>query len=263
MDYVSIGMSFRQTSAAIQFERDHTKTAKLTSMNDLVVGQYVRVLFASSLQNISDMMDDESVWAISLAFDSNTHREQAFFDLRVRMCFQGVLFNLHLMAIPMCERHTAMNMFNVLVKFLDALYQPWRAKPIGTSSDGENTMTGRHGGLVTRIVQRAENSVLRVWCVPHQIDIVVKSSADGINGGAYIKEVYSFSVHRRSQNNLITAMGVKCPKKIKPLGSPGSRPDVLQEVSPPDHPAHQREPPGEVADGRVVGHHERGVARHR
>jgi hypothetical protein len=53
------------------------------------------------------MMDDESVWAISLAFDSSTHREQAFFDLRVRMCFQGVLFNFHLVAIPMFERHTA------------------------------------------------------------------------------------------------------------------------------------------------------------
>jgi hypothetical protein len=100
MDYVSIDMSFRQTSAAIQFDRDHAKTAKLTGMNDLVVGQYVRVLVASSLLNISDPMDDESVWAMSLAFDSSTHREQAFFDLRVRMCFQGVLFNLRLESIP-------------------------------------------------------------------------------------------------------------------------------------------------------------------
>jgi hypothetical protein len=74
-------------------------------------------------------------------------------------------------------------------------------------------MTERQGGLVIRIVQCAENNVLRVRCVPHQIDIVVKSSADGINGDSYIKEVYSFSVHLRSQNNLIIAMGVKCPKK--------------------------------------------------
>jgi hypothetical protein len=109
------------------------------------------------------MMGDDSVGAISLAFDSSTHREQAFFDLRVRMCFQGVLFNLHLVAIPMFERHTAMNMFNMLVKFRDALYHPWRAKLIGTSSDGENTMTGRHGELVTRIVAgRREQFTSRV-----------------------------------------------------------------------------------------------------
>ena len=46
MDHVSIGMSFRQTPAAIQHARDHTKTAKLTGMNDMIVGQYVRVLAA-------------------------------------------------------------------------------------------------------------------------------------------------------------------------------------------------------------------------
>ncbi|CAK9194973.1 unnamed protein product [Sphagnum troendelagicum] len=74
-------------------------------------------------------------------------------------------------------------------------------------------MTGRHVGLVTRIARCAEFNVLRVWCAPHQIDIIVKSSAEGIDGGAYVKDVYSFSVHLRSQHNLIMQMGVKCPKK--------------------------------------------------
>jgi len=44
VDYVSIGMSFRQTAAAIQFTKDRTKTAKLTGINDMIVGQYTRVL---------------------------------------------------------------------------------------------------------------------------------------------------------------------------------------------------------------------------
>jgi hypothetical protein len=55
--------------------------------------------------------------------------------------------------------------------------------------------------------------VLRVWYAPHQIDIIVKSSAEGIDSGAYVKDVYSFFVHLRSQHNLIIQMGVKCPKK--------------------------------------------------
>ncbi|CAM6002565.1 unnamed protein product [Sphagnum balticum] len=38
MDHVSIGMSFRQATAAIQHTRDHTKTATLSGMNDLIVG---------------------------------------------------------------------------------------------------------------------------------------------------------------------------------------------------------------------------------
>ncbi len=74
-------------------------------------------------------------------------------------------------------------------------------------------MTRRHAGLITRIARCAEFNVLRVWCMPHQIDINVKSSAEGINGDASVKDVYSFFVHLRSQHNLIILMGIKCPKK--------------------------------------------------
>ncbi|CAK9194975.1 unnamed protein product [Sphagnum troendelagicum] len=122
MDHVSIGMSFRQAAAAIQHARDHTKTATLSGMNDLIIGQYVRVLVGSNLQDISDLMGDLSVWAFSLAFDSNTHFEQSFFDLRVGICFKGRLCNLHLVGLPLFDRHTVEILYNLLCKFLDALY---------------------------------------------------------------------------------------------------------------------------------------------
>jgi hypothetical protein len=213
MDHVSIGMSFRQAATAIQHARDHTKTATLSGMNDLIVGQYVRVLVGGNLQEISDLMGDLSVWAFSFAFNSSTHFEQSFFDLRVRICFKGRLCNLHLVSLPLFARHTAEILYNLLCKFLDALYPDWRVKLLNTSSDGENTMTRCHASLITRIARCAEFNVLRVWCVPHQIDIIVKSSVEGINGGAYVKDIYSFSVHLRLQHNLIIQMGVKCPKK--------------------------------------------------
>jgi hypothetical protein len=151
MDHVSIGMSFLQTARGIQHANDHAKTAKLAGINDQIVGQHVRVMVAVALQDISYIIDDESAWSISLAGDSSTHRGQSFFDLRLRICYSGVLINLHLVAIPMFERHTAENLFS-MVKFLDALYGRWRDKLVGASSDGENTMTGRHSGFVTRMV---------------------------------------------------------------------------------------------------------------
>ncbi len=83
MDHVSIGMSFRQAVAAKQHARDHTNTATLSGMNNLIVGHYVRVLVGGNLQDISDLMGDLFVWAFSLAFDSSTHFEQSFFDLCV------------------------------------------------------------------------------------------------------------------------------------------------------------------------------------
>jgi hypothetical protein len=111
------------------------------------------------------------------------------------------------------DRHTTEILYNLLCKFLHALYPDWRIKLFNASSDGENTMIGRHVGFVTRIARCAKFNVLRMWCALHQIDIIVKSSAEGIDGGAYVKDVYSFSVHLRSQHNLIIQMGVKCSKK--------------------------------------------------
>jgi hypothetical protein len=88
------------------------------------------------------MVDHESVWAMSLAGDGNTHRGQSFFDLRLHVYYRGNLVNLHLVAMLMFERHTTFNIFNMISKFMDALYSKWRAKLIGMSTDGENTMTG-------------------------------------------------------------------------------------------------------------------------
>jgi hypothetical protein len=61
IDHVSIGMSFRQVAGAIQHAKDRTKKSKLSGINDLIVGQYVRVLVATNLQMIADMLDDDMV----------------------------------------------------------------------------------------------------------------------------------------------------------------------------------------------------------
>jgi len=213
LDHVGSGMSFRQTAGAIEHAKCRTHSAKLAGINDMMVGKFVRSLVASNLQRISDLMSHSSVWAFSFAGDSSTHRGNSFFDMRVRFCHRAVLANLHLVAIPMFDRHTAQIIFTMVCKFMDALLPPWRAKLISVASDGENTMTGRHSGLVTRLCAAAENHVLRIWCPPHQIDLVTKRAAEGINDGQWVKFAYTYSVYLRAQNNLITAMNIKCPKK--------------------------------------------------
>jgi len=213
MDHISTGMSFRQAALAIQHAKGRLKAAKLLGVTDYLVGQYVRVLVGASLQQIASMLGDGSVWAFSLAADGSTHRGQPFVDQRVRLCYRGSLLNLHLVALPTFERHTSQNLFEMIVKFMDALFPEWRSKLIGVASDGENVMTGRHAGVVTRIAACATHRILRVWCAPHQIDIVVKSTAEDITGGEWVQKVYSLSIFLRAQANLIIGMGVKCPKK--------------------------------------------------
>lgn len=73
MDYVDISLSFRQTVVAIHKAKDRTKTTKLISLNDCIVGQYTRILVAVALQQIVFILDEKSVWAMSLAGDESTH----------------------------------------------------------------------------------------------------------------------------------------------------------------------------------------------
>ncbi|CAK9193354.1 unnamed protein product [Sphagnum jensenii] len=88
----------------------------------------------------------------------------------------------------------------------------WREKVISISSDGKNTMTGRHAGVVTLLENECSNLVLRIWCIPHQLDIVVKNATHGVLDKAFYKVAHAFFVHLHAQQILITEMGSKCPK---------------------------------------------------
>ena len=109
MDFVAIGMSFRQVAKAIETTKIRTSTAQMTGANNFIVSQYDLVLVGTSLQHTADLVDYDSVWAISLAGDGSTHRGQPLFDMRVRICFGRKLFNLHLFDILTVESHTAEN----------------------------------------------------------------------------------------------------------------------------------------------------------
>ncbi len=151
----------------MQHTKERCSLSKLGDINDTIVGQYVHAGIAFALQRIADLCVDESIWALSLAGDGSTHCGQHFFDLRLCVCYRGVLVNLHFVANPQFDRHTALNTFNMLVKFLDALYGLWRRKLINVGTNGESTMVGRFNGLVTRMARTAEHHVLRIWCPPH------------------------------------------------------------------------------------------------
>ena len=82
--------------------------------------------------------------------------------------------NLHLITIPFSGRHTGYAMFEMFTKLFDALCPLWRDKLIGCSTDGAANMTGHLSGVVTRIEAVVRPNFVRVWCLLHQIDIVMQ-----------------------------------------------------------------------------------------
>jgi hypothetical protein len=159
LDHTSAGLSFRQTATVIDHHKNRTKNPKLAGLNDHMVGQFVRILVGANLQTMANILSDPSVWSFALAGDGSTQRGVSFFDIRVRVCVRGVLYNLHLVALPFFLRHTAINITALICNVLDNMCSGWRDKLIAVSSDGENTMTGRIGGVVTLLEKEATNTV--------------------------------------------------------------------------------------------------------
>jgi hypothetical protein len=122
LDHTSIGLFFHQTSTVINHHKEACGNAKLVGFNDHIVNQYVRVGVAINLQHILGIMSSPHVWLFTLAADSSMHRSVSYLDIRIRVCPNGSLENLHLIAMPFYDRHTAENVAIMICHILDALY---------------------------------------------------------------------------------------------------------------------------------------------
>jgi hypothetical protein len=63
IDHVKVGLSFRSAAAVITQHHNRTKNVKLMGISDHMVGQYVRVLLAVTLQLVSNVLCNTSKWA--------------------------------------------------------------------------------------------------------------------------------------------------------------------------------------------------------
>jgi hypothetical protein len=62
------------------------------------------------------------VWSFALAVDSSTHWFVSYLDIWIRICPNGSLENMHLIAMPFYNRHTIKNIVAMICRILDALY---------------------------------------------------------------------------------------------------------------------------------------------
>lgn len=151
VEYLAVGVTFRQVARIVRATKEQTGLASIGSINEASVCRYSRFICALSLQKISEMLMSTSVWAFSIALDMSTHQGVSYLDIRIRICWQGEMLNLHLVSIPVFERHTGENMFNASTKFLDCICPEWRKTLVGVATDGARSMTGRIQGLTSHV----------------------------------------------------------------------------------------------------------------
>ncbi|KAH9269622.1 hypothetical protein BASA83_008277 [Batrachochytrium salamandrivorans] len=82
VEFTSLGSSFRLTSRLAQSTKELTGMACYSGCNRRKVSSFLRVMCASNLQMLSDLLTDS--WAFSLALDGAIHQSTSYFDIRVR-----------------------------------------------------------------------------------------------------------------------------------------------------------------------------------
>ena len=212
VDYIGADLSFRQAQSVLQFTKQRTNLTELGSVNQEIVSNFARVVCAINLQALSSLLSDDQVWAFALANDASTHYGRSYFDNRIRFHRQGVLYNLHVIAIPMFDRHTARNIFNLISKFLDVLCSNWRVKLIIMGFDEANVMTRHVQDVVTQLEQKTDYKIYRTWCGLHQFDLVMHHGYEKLLNGQFLTITNAFIAHLRQQINLIIDMKATCSK---------------------------------------------------
>jgi len=95
-------------------------------------------------------------------------------------------------------------------KLFDAICPLWKDKLIGCSTDKVTNMTRRLSGVVTQIQNVMKPNFMRVWCLLHQIDIIMHKVYKRV-GCNFYKMLTSIISFLRRQKNLVEEMQAICP----------------------------------------------------
>lgn len=92
-----------------------TGKVELEWLSDTDVSNYACVVCAINLNRLSTILNDNTMWAFSLANDSSTYYGKSYLDNRIHFHKDGVIHNVHFLAIPMFKRRTGAYLFKLYV----------------------------------------------------------------------------------------------------------------------------------------------------
>ena len=115
-----------------------------------------------------------SVWDFLIALNISTHQIDSYLYIRINICWQRDILNLHLVSITLFDRHTGENMLNVSAIFFYCICLEWQNIIVGIATDGTRSMTGCIQGLTTRCEKGLLPGLMWFWCGVHHPDLLLR-----------------------------------------------------------------------------------------
>ena len=110
---VGCGISFCQ---CVQIVSKTKETLGIGNIGCNDVGKVIQFIwyFCAMNFNAFNILLTDYVWAFSIAFDGGNKSNQSYVDVHICFCLDCQVYNLHLIALPVHEHHTRLNIYNLI-----------------------------------------------------------------------------------------------------------------------------------------------------
>ena len=208
--FIGFGATFSLAKNIIDCTKTVTKIGYLSGISVGRIIQYNQIAVARALQICRELLARS--WTFSVALDASNKGTKSQLDVHICVYWNGKFENIHLLAIPMFDRHNGEYMFNILCKLLVALDTKWELKIVGVTTNGAANMTGNQHGVVTREERVALPGFHKVWRTLHQLDSHVQSCVIKYYNNEYYFLLTGVIGYLQRQFNLIEEMNSECPR---------------------------------------------------
>ncbi|RLN26610.1 hypothetical protein BBJ28_00017547 [Nothophytophthora sp. Chile5] len=220
--YISGGVSFKQAiqliGAAMEGTPDLGDRSRLGSaITEKQVAVLCRVACSVNLQRIKDLLASGGVWAFAVALENGKNAGSPYLDVRLRFEQDGVLHNVHLIAIAIQEMEMDQQSDELVVRCLDVVAPEWKTQLIGVCCpDGSlNSMPQCVREIMDGLAQDCIAPVFYDSNAGQQLDRAVQKACGVVFDELFMTTLMGLTGHLRRQRTLILEMqGDTCPKFI-------------------------------------------------
>ena len=125
------------------------------------------------LQSLMDLMNDTD--GFSIALDGSRWKRRKHIGIRLRFYTGGSLHSFFLGHLSISDtpatKTATEHVFDNVSELLDLMYDSWKSKIVGVTTDGARDMLGIYNGIQKRFKDVATHKLICVWCGCHQLDV--------------------------------------------------------------------------------------------
>lgn len=180
---------------------------ELDIINVLKIATFVRVQ-CRAIFNILRMR-----WAFSIAVYASTCMNISYVDICARFFTKPFLWFISYINFVVRISYLFVTVWNFF-KLLDVLSPNRRSQLISATSDAARNMTGHVSGVIMRLQQCSLEEFISVWCILHQLDILLQKVYMKLDGDAWYARLVFMILHLRRQQKLISKMKSTCQRHL-------------------------------------------------